>query len=140
MQTTLIIFGILLVAVGILIMVAKRRLKNMPLVPDHPGVIKLTEQNFAAQAKGKILLVDFWAAWCGPCRVQAPVLNQLSGELTGNARVAKVNVEEQQKLAQKFKVRGIPTLILLKNGVEVKRFVGVKTKDFLLQQIKSIPA
>jgi thioredoxin 1 len=140
MQTTMIVIGIVIVLFGLLILMAKRRLKNMPLVPDHHKVIQLTEQNFQANAKGKLLLVDFWAAWCGPCRVQAPVLNQLSEELTGNQRIAKVNIEQQQKLAQKFKVRGIPTMILLKNGVEVKRFVGVKSKEFLLQQIRNIPA
>lgn len=140
MNTALVIVGIVIFIFATLIFIAKRRLRNIPLVQDHKNVITLTEQNFQQQTKGKIMLVDFWAAWCGPCRVQAPVLNQVSEELTGNARVAKVNIEQQQKLAQKFKVRSIPTLIVMKNGVEIKRFVGVKTKDFLLQQIRSIPA
>ncbi|HBS85634.1 MAG: thioredoxin [Bacteroidetes bacterium GWF2_38_335] len=106
------------------------------MVDDHKDIITLTDKNFSAQLKNKIVLVDFWAAWCGPCRMMAPVLNQLAGELDGNAKIGKLNVEEFGSVSQKYKVRGIPTMILFKDGKEVKRFVGVKSKDFLLAQIK----
>jgi thioredoxin 1 len=66
----------------------------------------------------------------------APVLNDIATELTGNSHVGKVNIEQYQSLAQKYKVRSIPTLILFKNGKEINRFVGVKSKDFLLHQIQ----
>ncbi len=72
-----------------------------------------------------------------PCKMMAPVLNQVAENVQGPARVAKVNVEEYQNLAGKFKVRSIPTLLLLKDGKEVNRFVGVKSKDFLLKQIRN---
>lgn len=83
------------------------------------------------------MLVDFWASWCAPCRMMAPILNDIAGELNGNKHIGKVNVEQYQSLAQKFKVRGIPTLILFKNGVEVNRFVGVKNKEFLMKQLEN---
>ncbi|MDP4208249.1 MAG: thioredoxin [Bacteroidota bacterium] len=136
MQTTMIIIGLLIVAFGMFLYTAKSKMKNIPLVDDHDKILTLTDQNFQHQTKNKVVLVDFWASWCAPCRMMAPVLNEVANELSGNLHVGKVNVEQYQSIAQKFKVRGIPTLILFKNGVEVNRFVGVKSKDFLLQQIQ----
>lgn len=105
------------------------------MVEDHENIITLTDKNFQQQTKNKIILIDFWASWCAPCRMMAPVLNDVAKELKGNTHVGKVNIEQYQSLAQRFGVRSIPTLILLKNGVEVNRFVGIKSKDFLLEQI-----
>lgn len=136
MQTTMIILGVLMIAIGLMIYTAKAKMKNMPLVADHDKILTLTDANFQHQTKNKLVLVDFWASWCAPCRMMAPVLNDVASELSGNSYVGKVNIEQYQSLAQKFKVRGIPTLILFKNGVEINRFVGVKSKDFLLQQIE----
>ncbi|MFA5849020.1 MAG: thioredoxin [Bacteroidales bacterium] len=110
-------------------------MKNIPLVADNEKIITLTDKNFEHQTKNKIVLVDFWASWCAPCRMMAPVLNEVAETLTGNMHIGKVNIEEYQNLAAKFKVRSIPTLILFKNGVEVNRFVGVKNKEFLIKQI-----
>jgi thioredoxin 1 len=136
MQTTMIVLGLLIVAVGIMMYTAKAKMKNIPQVEDHEKILTLTNQNFQHQIKNKIVLVDFWASWCAPCRMMAPVLNDVAKELSGNLHVGKVNIEQYQSLAQKFKVRSIPTLILVKNGIEVNRFVGIKSKDFLLQQIQ----
>lgn len=136
MQTTVIILGLLLVAFGIVLFTAKSKMKNIPMVADHEQIITLTDKNFRHQVKDKVVLVDFWAEWCAPCRMMAPILNDVSTELSGNLHVGKVNIEQYQSLAQKYNVRSIPTLILLKNGTEVNRFVGIKSKDFLLQQIQ----
>ena len=84
------------------------------------------------------MLVDFWAEWCAPCKMMAPVLNDVANELTENAYVGKLNIEQYQSMAQQFNVRSIPTLIIFKNGKEVKRFVGIKQKDFLLKEINSV--
>ncbi len=113
-------------------------MKKIPVVADHDKILTLTDKNFQHQTKNKLVLVDFWASWCAPCRMMAPVLNEVADELAGNSHVGKVNIEQFQSLAQKFQVRNIPTLILLKNGTEVNRFVGIKNKEFLLQQINKV--
>jgi thioredoxin 1 len=138
MKTALIITGTLIVIFGVLFLMARYKMKNIPVVADHSNIITLTDKNFDYQLKNKIVLVDFWASWCAPCKMMAPVLNDVAEELTGNANVGKVNVEEYQVLAQKYQIRNIPTMILFKNGKEVNRFVGVKNKEFLLQEINKI--
>ena len=138
MQTTLIVTGVLIVAFFVFRFFAMAKIKNTPMVADHVKILNLTDKNFQQQTKNKLVLVDFWAAWCAPCRMMAPVLNDVASELTGNSIVGKINIEQQQALAQKFKVRSIPTLILFKNGTEINRFVGIKSKDFLLKEIAKV--
>ncbi|WP_027719344.1 thioredoxin [Desulfovirgula thermocuniculi] len=74
------------------------------------------------------VLVDFWAEWCGPCRMIAPVIEEIAAEYAGKVQVAKLNVDENQKTPAQYKVISIPTLIVFKNGQEVERSVGFKTK------------
>jgi len=138
MQTTLIITGIIISTLTALFLFARSRMKNIPVVADNDKILTLTDKNFQHQTKNKLVLVDFWASWCAPCRMMAPVLNEVVDELAGNSHVGKVNIEQYQSLAQKFQVRNIPTLILLKNGREINRFVGIKNKEFLLQQIHNV--
>ena len=135
MQTIFIILGVLIVAFIVLRFIAMAKIKNAPLVADHHRILTLTDKNFQQITKNKIVLVDFWASWCAPCRMMAPVLNEVSVELSGNSHVGKVDIQQYQSLAQKFKVRSIPTLVLFKNGTEINRFVGVKSKDYLLKEI-----
>jgi thioredoxin 1 len=138
MQTTIIVTGILITIFSGLYLIARARMKNIPVAADNDNILTLTDKNFNHQTKNKLVLVDFWASWCAPCRMMAPVLNEVADELTGNSHVGKVNIEQYQSLAQKFQVRNIPTLILLRNGLEVNRFVGIKNKEFLLQQINKV--
>lgn len=138
MQTTLIVIGVLIVALFIFRSIAMKKIKNTPMVADHAKVLTLTDQNFQQQTKNKVVLVDFWASWCAPCRMMAPVLNDVASELKGNSHVGKVDIEQYQSLATRFKVRNIPTLILFKNGTEINRFVGIKSKDFLLKEIAKV--
>lgn len=135
MTTTFIIIGILAVALVGWIAYSYRKLQKAPPAKDHPNVKNLTQNNFKQQAGGGLILVDFWAPWCGPCKVIAPVLNEIAEEQQGKLRIGKVNVDNQQPLAAKYKVRSIPTLVLFKNGKEVKRFVGLKTKKSLMSEI-----
>ena len=112
-----------------------RKMKNMPATQEHEKIKILTDQNFEKQIKSGLILVDFWAEWCMPCKMMAPVLNNVADELTDGASVGKVNIEQFQSVAAKYKVRSIPTLILFKNGKEINRYVGGKSKDFLVKQI-----
>ena len=135
MQTTFIIIAVLMAAFIGFRYFAMAKMKNTPLVADHEKVLTLTDKNFQQQTKGKVVLVDFWATWCAPCRMMAPVLNDVASELNGNSHVGKVDIQQYESIAQKFKVRSIPTLILFKNGTEINRFVGIKSKEFLLKEI-----
>jgi thioredoxin 2 len=92
-----------------------------------PGVPEaLTEENFAAFVRGELpVVVDFWAPWCGPCRAMAPHFERAAARLKGRVRFAKVNTDEAPGLASGFGIRAIPTLVLFRNGAEVKRAAGV---------------
>ena len=135
MQTVIIIISVLVGVFILLTVYARSKMKNIPLVADGEKIITLTDKNFNQQMKGKLVLVEFWAEWCAPCRMMAPVLNDLSSELPQGKYVGKINIETYQPLAQKFNVRSIPTLILFNDGKEITRFVGVKSKDFLLKEM-----
>ena len=135
MTTTFIIIGILSVALVAWVAYSYRKMQKAPPPADHPNVRQLTQNNFKQQAGAGLVLVDFWAPWCGPCKLIAPVLNEIAEEQQGKIRIGKVNVDNQQALAAKYKVRNIPTLVLFKNGKEVKRFVGVKPKKALMAEV-----
>lgn len=100
------------------------------------AALHITKDNFETEVlnSDKPVLVDFWAAWCGPCQMLLPVVEGLAEEVT-DAKICKVNVDEQQELAEKYKVMTIPTLIVIKDGKEVSRSVGVKPKDEILKMI-----
>ncbi len=138
MHTALIITGLIITVFAVLYFIARAKMRNIPAVGDHENILTLTESNFQHQTKNRIVLVDFWAAWCAPCRMMAPVLNEIAGELDGNSYVGKVNIEQYQSLAKKFNVRNIPTMVLFRNGKEINRFVGVKSKDFLINVIQKV--
>jgi thioredoxin 1 len=98
---------------------------------SEPSILTLTEENFddqLATAQGPIL-VDFWASWCGPCKIIAPLLEELAAELAGQARIAKINVEDHGDLASRFGISSIPTLILFKDGKVVDQLIGAAPKE-----------
>ena len=138
MSTYLIVAIVAVLAFVFYVYSAQAKLKATPMQADSERIITLTDKNFNFQTKNKLVLVDFWASWCAPCRMMAPILNDLSNELDEKAYVGKVNIEAYQSLAQQFKVRNIPTMILFQNGQEVDRVVGVKTKEFLLNRINKV--
>lgn len=115
-----------------------KKIRNTPEVEMHSAIKELSDGNFAAQVKTGVTLVDFWASWCMPCKMMAPILNEVAEELGTTARVAKLDVDANNASAAKYGVRSIPTLILFKNGKEVNRFVGVKTKSFLVNEINKV--
>jgi len=97
--------------------------------------VALTKDNFTQSIQSGVSLVDFWAPWCGPCKMQLPIIEELSTELEGQAVIAKINVDEEPELASQFGVMSIPTLIMFKDGQPVDKMVGVQSKDALKAKI-----
>jgi len=101
-----------------------------------------TNDNFAGEvleaSKTKPVLVDFFATWCGPCQMQAPIIEEVAAAAGDTAVVGKLNTEEAMQVAQTYGVMSIPTLIIFKDGQEAKRLVGVQLKDELLAELKNL--
>jgi thioredoxin 1 len=101
----------------------------------------LTDGNFDDEIKAGVVLVDFWAEWCGPCRRIAPIVEELAGEFDGRATIAKLNVDEHPNVPGRFMIRGIPTLLLFKDGQLAESVVGLAPKDDLARLIeKHLPS
>ena len=99
-------------------------------------VVELTDSTFDSETEKGVALVDFWAPWCGPCKMQHPVLERVAKTLAGRAMIAKVNVDAEGSTAGRFGVQSIPTMILLKDGEEVQRFVGLTDEAKLVTAIE----
>ena len=101
----------------------------------HP--ITVTDANFATEVERSPIpvLLDMWAPWCGPCRMIAPTIEQLAGELAGRIKVGKLNTDENPATASRFNVRSIPTLLVLKDGKEIDRLVGALAKQEILRRL-----
>ena len=95
------------------------------------SVLKITKNNFTQEVTNsdKPVLLDFWASWCGPCRMLSPIIDQVAEETVNEVKVGKINVDEEPELAGAFKIMSIPTLVVMKNGKVVKSSVGFKTKE-----------
>lgn len=102
--------------------------------------IEFKDDNFEEEVEKfpGVVLVDFWAVWCGPCQVMGPIIDEVAKEIGGKAKVGKVNVDESPKTAEKFGIMSIPTLVLFKNGQEMSRLSGVQSKETLVEEIGKI--
>jgi thioredoxin 1 len=102
------------------------------------NILVLTAENFQAQVlqSTKPVLVDFWAEWCGPCKMIGPVLDELAAEFDGKVSIGKINVDEQQALASQFGIQGIPTLLIFKGGQVIDQVVGLRGKKDLQSRLE----
>lgn len=101
-------------------------------------VIRLNNDNFNKEAVNtdKVVLIDFYADWCGPCKMMSPIIDKIAEELDGNVKICKLNVDEAQDMAMKYNVMSIPTLIIFKNGSVVDTIVGLRSKEEILETLK----
>jgi thioredoxin 1 len=100
--------------------------------------IELTSNNFDENVKEGLAMVDFWAPWCGPCRMLAPVIDELAEDFDGKAKICKVNTDEEQDLAVKYGVRSIPTIVFLKDGEVVDTMIGASSKQALSEKLNAL--
>ncbi|MBR3255178.1 MAG: thioredoxin [Clostridia bacterium] len=102
------------------------------------SVLKITEENFEDEVmkEEKPVIVDFYAEWCGPCKMMSPIIDGIAEELGESVKVGKVNTDENMNLAQQFNIMSIPTIMVFKNGNVAKTFIGVTSKDEILSAVK----
>ncbi len=101
-------------------------------------VQELTEANFFSTVGKGVVIVDFWAAWCRPCRTQSPIFEDAAKEMGKRVKFCKVDVDSNKNLSSRLKITSIPTLIIFKNGKEVGRLVGVSSKDYIIQELQKV--
>ncbi|WP_342543302.1 thioredoxin [Paenisporosarcina sp. FSL H8-0542] len=99
------------------------------------AIVHGTDQSFSSEISDGLVLVDFWAPWCGPCKMIAPVLEELDAEMSGKVKIVKVDVDENQETASNFGIMSIPTLVLFKDGQPVDKVVGFNPKEALVELV-----
>jgi thioredoxin 1 len=112
--------------------------RSRETAPDDPRLLKLTKANFRSEVleARQPVLVDFWAAWCGPCRMVAPIVSELAGEFDGRAKVGKVDVDVETALAEEYKISAIPALLIFKDGKVVDQVIGAASKAELKARLE----
>ena len=121
---------------AILIMPLFFSCKNEKTTAENKDIVTLTTGNFDSETASGVILVDFWASWCMPCKAMAPVIDEIAGQTKGKIKVGKVDVDANGELAKRFNVQGIPNFIILKDGKEVENMVGIQSKEALIQALE----
>jgi thioredoxin 1 len=101
-------------------------------------VKEVNDQNFTQSIAKGVTLVDFWATWCAPCRMQAPIVEEIAKEMSGKANICKVDIDKNPATTQKFQVQNIPTIIIFKDGIEIQTFVGLQDKSTLMNILQQL--
>ena len=126
-----------IIAAGLIgfIMYSFLKAKNKMSKPPSENVKILSDENFKSTINSGVALVDFWAAWCGPCKVQGPIVDEVADEIGDKANICKLDIDHNQKIAGQLGIQSIPTMLLFKDGKIVEKFVGVKPKGVLLKAV-----
>ena len=115
-----------------------KMIKNMDNnAVDSTNLIILNDAGFKKQIKAGVTLIDFWAPWCMPCKIQGPIVSEVADELVGKAAICKLNIDKNKKTAAVLGIRSIPTILIFKDGKVVNKLVGVKSKSVLLKAVKA---
>lgn len=142
MRPMLIAFGIIALAIGAYAVFSnsgKQVNEEVAVAGTEESLVTvLTEGNFKEMTESGVVLIDFWATWCPPCRIQNPIVEEVAAEIGEKARIAKLDVDQNGRLAALYEVRNIPTLIIFKDGEPARRFVGVTQKETLIQAINEL--
>jgi thioredoxin 1 len=136
MIITFIVVAAIVIILFLFVAFLRKKLKSIENIPESKKIKTLTDQNFKNQIKNGAVLVDFWASWCVPCKMMAPILNEVAEEAETGVVIGKVNVDEATATASLYGIRSIPTLILFNNGKEIHRITGVKSKDQIVKELK----
>ena len=113
-----------------------RSLKNYNPENDSDKLVILNDANFKRTISKGVTLVDFWAVWCTPCKIQGPIVSEVAEDMSDQAKIAKLDVQNNQNAAKTLGIRNIPTIIVFKDGKVFQKFVGVKTKSVLMKAVK----
>lgn len=115
-----------------------KMIKNMDSnAVDSVNLIILVDARFKKQIKTGVTLIDFWAPWCMPCKIQGPIVSEVADELNGKAAICKLNIDENKRTASELGIRSIPTILIFKDGKVVNKLVGVKSKSVLVKAVKA---
>jgi thioredoxin len=129
------IIGILLTYLGISVFRFKNQMANSATEKDSENVQILNDNTFYHRISGSVALVDFWASWCQPCKIQGPIVSEIADEFHEKAKICKLDIDKNKKIAHKLGIKNIPTIIIFNNGKEVERLVGLKAKNMLRKTI-----
>lgn len=132
------VIGIFVLFFIIKLLQMRKMLNDPEAQKSSPHVKELKDANFKATIAQGVSLVDFWAPWCAPCRMQGPIVNQVAEAMVGKANICKLDVEQHKQAAAKYGVNSIPTIIIFKDGQLVKKFVGIKTKQILIKELEKL--
>lgn len=116
----------------------KQMVKNETNKKSSEFLINLTDETFDKTIKEGVTLIDFWAPWCTPCRIQNPTINAIADEIGNQASICKLNVDDHKQAAIKMKIRNIPNIMIFKNGEAVMQLIGVKPKYAILKALKTV--